>query len=96
VDDEKKSLFIKIAIIGALVAGGVFLYQNYYPLFWNGYGGYHMGRGMGGHWGMGLMMPLFWVLIFVIVLSLIGRTGRDRRENCSGPVKTDTVLSSIV
>ena len=82
---NNKSLFIKIALIGALVAGGVYVYQTYYPFLWNGYGGYHMGRGIGGHGGMGFMMPLFWVLLFIAVLSLIGRNGRDSRDT-AGPL----------
>jgi len=69
-----------IAIFGVLLAGAFFIYRQYYPFYAGGYGGYHMGRGMAGHWGMGLMMPFFWVLLIAVVVSLFSRTNRQSRE----------------
>jgi putative membrane protein len=77
---KKSNLLMTIVIFGVLIAGAVFLYRNHYPVLWGGYGGSHMGRGMAGHWGMGLMMPLFWVLLIAVVVSLFNRTTRQSRE----------------
>lgn len=60
---KKSNVFIALLVGGVVLAAAYILYQQY-PLFgWGGYGGYHMGRGMPGHWGMGLLMPLFWIVI---------------------------------
>jgi len=70
---KKSNVFIALLVGGVVLAAAYILYQQY-PLFgWGGYGGYHMGRGMPGHWGMGLLMPLFWIVIIVWVFSLFGR-----------------------
>ena len=77
---KKSNLLVKVVIIGALLAGVAILYRNYYPFYGGGYGGYHMGGGMAGHWGMGLMMPLFWVFLIAVVVSLFSRATRNTRE----------------
>ncbi len=80
---KKSYSLITSAIIGALIVGGVFIYRHYYPFFGGGYGGYHMGG------GMGLMMPLFWILLIAAAVSLIGRTtsipGGQHRPLSDGP-----------
>ena len=81
---KKLNIWVILAVIGVLMAGAVFLYRNSYLPNWGGYGGYHMGRGMPGHWGMGFLMPLFWILVIAWVVSLLTRqtsgTGRSVDE----------------
>ena len=58
-----------------------------------GYGGYHMGSGMIGGWGMGwfggIFMIIFWVLIIVGVVFLIKWLVQSPREHSSSG-RTDT------
>jgi putative membrane protein len=72
---KKTNLLVKIVIIGIVLAGAIALYRNYYPFDWRGYGGYHMGR------GMGFMMPFIWILLIAVVVSLLNRTTRDTLEH---------------
>jgi len=83
---KKSNIFISFLIGGVILSAAYFLYQQYSLFGWSGYGGYHMGRGMPGHWGMGLLMPLFWIVIIVWVFSLSGR-----RSSASLPREPDAV-----
>lgn len=74
---KKSNLYISLLIGGVLLVAAYFLYRQYSLFGWGGYGNYHMGRGMPGYWGMGLLMPLFWVVIIVWLFSLIGRRSSD-------------------
>ena len=74
---KKTNGLITIAVICVLLAGTFFLYRQYYPAYGGGYGGHHMGGGIG---GMGFMMPLFWILFIAAVVSLLGRATRNPRD----------------
>jgi putative membrane protein len=76
---KKFNFLIPITIIGAVFAGAYFFCRQYLPFYGGGYGGYHMGG------GMGFIMPFFWILLVVAVVSLVGRTActtgeRDERR----------------
>ena len=71
---KTSKLLITIALTGGVLVSAYFLYTYCYPLYGGGYGGYHMGR------GMGFMMPLFWIILFVVVVSMLGRTTRVSGE----------------
>ena len=70
---KKLHIAINAVIIMTLVVGAAFLAQNYLSVAWNDYGGYHMGAGMMGYGGMGVMMLLFWGLVLVVLILLITR-----------------------
>lgn len=74
---KKSNIFISLLIGGVILAAAYFLYQQYPQFGWGGHGSYHMVREMPGHWGMGLLMPLFWAVIIVLVFSLFGRRSSD-------------------
>jgi putative membrane protein len=57
-------------MLSLLLVGGFFLLRPYVPFGW---GGYHMGRSMSMHGGMGFLMPLFWILLIAWIVSLFGR-----------------------
>ncbi len=69
----KLNFAITSVIIIALVAGAIFLARNYLSVAWNDYGDYHMGSGMMGYGGMGIMMLVFWGLVLVVLILLISR-----------------------
>jgi putative membrane protein len=54
---------------------------------WRGYGGYHMGPGYMGDWGMGwfggIFMIVFWILIIVGVVFLIKWLVQSTKEHSS-------------
>jgi putative membrane protein len=64
-----------------------------------GYGGWHMGRGMMGGWGMGwfggIIMMVFWVLIlvglFFLIKWLVQTTSRGKLET-GGPGRAIDIL----
>ena len=70
---KKLNFAITSVIIIVLVAGAIFLARNYLFVAWNDYGGYHMGSGMMGYGGMGVMMLVFWGLVLVVLILLISR-----------------------
>jgi len=70
---KKLNFAITTIIIGVLVVGAIFLARNYFSVSWNDYGGYHMGSGMMGYAGMGIMMLVFWGLVLVVLILLISR-----------------------
>ena len=70
---KKLNFAIISLIIIVLVAGAIFLARNYLSVAWNDYGGYHMGSGMMGYGGMGVMMLVFWGLVLVVLILLISR-----------------------
>ena len=70
---KKLNFAITSVIVIVLVAGAIFLARNYLFVPWNDYGGYHMGAGMMGYGGMGVMMLLFWGLVLVVLILLITR-----------------------
>ena len=71
---KKSNGLITMAVIGVLLAGAFFIYRQYNPSYGGGYGGYHMGG------GMGFMMPLFWILFIAAAVSLLGRSTCNSRE----------------
>lgn len=70
---NKLNFAITSIIIGVLVAGAVFVARNYLSISWNDYSDYHMGSGMMGYGGMGIMMLVFWGLVLVVLILLISR-----------------------
>ncbi len=70
---KKLNFTITSVIIIVLVAGAIFLARNYLFVPWNEYGGYHMGSGMMGYGGMGVMMLVFWGMVLVVLILLITR-----------------------
>jgi putative membrane protein len=63
-----------------------------------GYGGYHMGSGMMGEWGMGwfggIFMIIFWIFIIVGVVFLIKWLVHSPKGH-SSPGRTDTSSSAL-
>ena len=80
---KKINLVVPIIIVGALVAGAVLLFRNYSTIGWNDYGSYHMGPGMMGSGGMGVMMLIVWGLVLVILFQLINRLIRPGSNKTS-------------
>jgi len=70
---KKLNFAITSVIMIFLVAGAVYVARNYLFVTSNDYGSYHMGSGMMGYGGMGVMMLVFWGLVLVVLILLISR-----------------------
>ena len=75
-----------------LLIGIAYLQYNHLAFNWNDYGGHHMGSGMRGFGGMGIMMLLFWGLVLVVMVILINYL---LKLNNSKEQEIDTELSPI-
>ena len=83
---KKLNFAITSIIIGVIVAGAVFVARNYLSVSWNEFGGYHMGSGMMGYGGMGIMMLVFWGLVLVVLILLISRLLPLNQSKFNDPV----------
>jgi putative membrane protein len=81
---KKVNIFITIIFTIFFMAGIAFLTQSHHITGWSDYGGYHMGHGMMGFGGMGIMMPVFWGLVLLVFIMLIRLLGNNQ-ERCNHP-----------
>ena len=81
-------------ILVTCAAGIFFVFCDFNEVIaqWGGYGGWHMGPGMMGEWGMGwfggLFALIFWILVIVglvfLIKWLIQSTSRGHTGNAGG------------
>ena len=78
-------------IIGTLITATAYFLFDSFDFRWNvfDYGGYHMGSGMMGHWGFGIMSPIFWGFILLTFVILIGKAfpwlPKKSKKSVAGP-----------
>ena len=96
----RKRKLVKKCLAAALLSLILFVPQHVALAQQGGYGGWHMGRGMMGVWGMGwfggIFMMIFWVLILIGLIFLIKwvvqTTSRGKQELGSGPGRALDIL----
>jgi putative membrane protein len=79
---KKLNIFYTVIFTLILMAGIAFMAQSHSVSGWDDYGGYHMGQGMMGFGGMGIMMPVFWGFVLLVFIMLI-RLLLNNQEKCN-------------